>query len=85
MNLKQENKDKILNIGWNNKDKQIKDNTIIIGTKEYIKQLNKEIEENNMENITLINCFDFEEVRNDINTIINNHDKSLNTLGFNNI
>lgn len=87
MNLNEENKQKILNMNWSKKEKKIEDNTnaIIIGSKEYIQKQNIQIEENSYSNLSVVNCFDFEEVKDDISSIINSHDKSLNTLGFNNI
>lgn len=87
INLNEENKQKILNMNWSKKEKKIEDNTnaIIIGSKEYIQKQNIQIEENSYSNLSVVNCFDFEEVKDDISSIINSHDKSLNTLGFNNI
>lgn len=87
MNLNEENKQKILNMNWSKKEKKIDDNTnaIIIGSKEYIQKQNIQIEGNSYSNLSVVNCFDFEEVKDDISSIINSHDKSLNTLGFNNI
>lgn len=87
MNLKEEDKQQILNMNWKINEKKIEDNSnaIIIGSKEYIQKQNVQIENNFYKNLSIINCFDFEEVKNDISDIINNHDKSLNTIGFNNI
>lgn len=85
MNLEEERKQEILNLGWNKKDEPIteKSSLIIIGSKEYIKQKNKEIEEKNFSNLSVVDCYNFDEIKGDINSIINKYDKSLNTLGFN--
>lgn len=87
INLNEENKQKILNMNWSREEKKIEDNTnaIIIGSKEYIQKQNIQIKGNSYSNLSVVNCFDFEEVKDDISSIINSHDKSLNTLGFNNI
>lgn len=43
LNLKEENKEKILRLGWNKKENNIesKDNVIIIGNKDYIENTNR--------------------------------------------
>ena len=83
MNLKEENKQKILELGWN-KDEKIKENSnvIIIGSKEYIKQKNKAIEEKNV--ITVLDCYSFEEEKENINEIVDKYKNTLNSLGKNN-
>lgn len=85
MNLEKERKQEILNLGWNKQDEPIteKSNLIIIGSEEYIKQKNKEIEGKNLSNLSVVDCYNFDEIKGDINSIINKYDKSLNTLGFN--
>ena len=66
MNLEEDKKQKILNLGWNKENEDIKEksNVIVIGTEDYIKQKN-------------------EEIKGEMNEIISQYDKSLNTLGFN--
>jgi len=83
INLKEENKRKILELGWN-KGEKIKENSniIIIGSKEYIMQKNKEIEIFNP--ITVLDCYNFEEEKEEINNIIKQYNNTLNTLGKNN-
>lgn len=85
MNLEEDRKQEILNLGWNKKDEPItkESSLIIIGTKDYIKQKNREIEEMNISNLSVVDCYNFEEIKGDISNIINQYDKSLNTLGFN--
>lgn len=69
------------------KNKKIKDNTIIIleGKIEYIKKANeyiqKYIEKNNIKNIKIINCFNFEEQKLYMSKIIKKSDKILYTTG----
>lgn len=78
MNLKEENKLKILQLGWDG-DKEIKDNSnvIIIGSNEYIKKKNKEIENKNV--ISILDCYNFES--NDVNNIVKKYKNTINTLG----
>ena len=75
MNINNENKKEIINLGWNNEyNKEINNdsNIIIIGTEKYIEDINNQINQNNIKDATII----------DIKKIINEHDSSLNTLGF---
>ena len=83
MNLKEENKQKILELGWDGKN-EVKENSniIIIGSKKYIEQKNKEIENINVKSI--LDCYDFEKEKNNIEDIIKKYKNSLNTLGKNN-
>ena len=87
-NLKQENKNKILSLGWNSKEKnklEDKSNIIVIGNKEYIKNANNEIIKNNLKNITVVDCYKFEELGNDVTKIQNSYACNLNTNGIKNI
>lgn len=88
MNLKKENKEKILNLGWNGKkENDIKDKSIIIiiGNKKYIENKNDEIRERNNGDITIIDCYNFEDIKQNMDNIINDYSKNLNTTGFGNI
>ena len=82
INLKEENKEKILNLGWDGEEK-IKENSniIIIGTKEYIKNKNEEIKDRNI--ISILDCYDFEEEKNNMEEIVKQYKNTLNTLGKN--
>lgn len=87
MNLKKENKEKILNLGWNGKkENNIEDKSIIIiiGNKKYIENKNDEIRERNNEDITIIDCYNFEDIKQNMDNIINDYSKNLNTTGFGN-
>lgn len=88
MNLKEENKEKILNLEWNGKKYKTIENKsiiIIIGNKKYIENKNNGIREGNYEDITVIDCYNFEEVKQDMDKIINDYSKNLNTTGFGNV
>ena len=81
MNLK--NKEKILELRWEG-DTEAKDNSniIIIGSKEFIKKKNEEVELQKA--ISILDCYDFEEEKDNMNEIIKDYKKALNTLGKNN-
>lgn len=88
-------KTKILNIDWENDDlrkfKEIKEDiknekeTIVFikGKKNYIQNVNKNLEawiENN-DKIKIVDCYDIEEVGENIEEIMSKYDKVLNTSG----
>lgn len=87
LNLAQENESRILNIDWNNrKAKNIRNNQIIIisGTKDYIDKVNLAINKkvkSTEKKITIINCYEVMQFNNNINEILGNHEKVLNTSG----
>jgi len=83
MNLKEENKEKILNLEWDGNE-EIKENSniIIIGSREYIKNKNEELKNKNA--LSVLDCYDFEEVKENINSIVEEYENRLNTLGKNN-
>lgn len=83
MNLDQKTKEEILELGWDNINSDISNNTniIIIGSKKYIEEKNSLIENSNIENINVVNCYEFDEVKDEMNEIVEEHDNTLNTLG----
>ena len=82
MNLKEENKQKILELGWDGKNKiEENSNIIIVGSRQYITQKNKEIED--IKVMSILDCYDFEEEKSNINDIIPQYQNTLNTLGKN--
>ena len=95
INLNEEKKKKIFNLNWKNDDlnkfKQIKNQlennkemTIFIKGKEnYIKNVNQNIEKwiTKNKNVKTIDCYDIEEVGDDINKIINEYENVLSTTG----
>ena len=82
MNFEEENKQKILKLNWEG-DERIKENSniIIIGSEKYIKEKNKEIESKN--SISIVDCYDLEEIKDRMNKISNEYKNVLNTLGKN--
>lgn len=99
INLKEEKKNKIMNINWNkdddNKLKEIKNEIanqneieiFIKGKEEYIKNINENIKNvvNDYKNIKIIDCYNIEEVDAKMNNIIGNYDKIISTVGEKNI
>ena len=88
MNLNEENKDKILKLEWNKKEyKNLEDksNIIIIGNKKYIDNVNMQIKEKNINNVTIIDCYDFEDTKDKIEDLMKKYKLNLNTDGINNI
>lgn len=82
MNLKEENKEKILKLEWDGEEK-IKENSniIIIGSKEFIKNKNEELENKNV--LSVLDCYDFDEEKDHIDNIVKQYKNTLNTLGKN--
>ena len=85
MNMPEDKKQKILNLGWNKDDNLLKNksNLIVIGSEKYIEEKNREIEKMNIPNLTVIDCYDFEEIKDNINNIKSRYNNNLNTLGSN--
>ena len=81
VNLSEDNKQKILKLGWDG-DKEIKENSniIIIGSKKFIENKNEEIKNKNA--VSVLDCYDFEKEKNDINNIVKKYKNSLNTMGI---
>ena len=53
----------------------------IVWAKKYIEEKNCLIENSNIENINVVNCYEFDEVKDEMNEIVEEHDNTLNTLG----
>lgn len=88
MNLNKENKEKILSLEWNGKEnKKIEDksNIIIIGKKKYIEDVNSQIRQDDIKDVTVIDCYNFEETKDDMDNIMNSYSQNLNTTGLENI
>jgi len=83
INMNDENKQKILNLGWDGEEK-IKDNSnvIIIGSNKYIEDKNREMSSLNA--ISVLDCYNFEEEKDNINDIVKKYKNTLNTFGKNN-
>lgn len=86
MNLKEENKEKILGLNWNKKEKQEmynKSNIITIGRQEYIDKINSEIKQENLNNIRMLDCYKFDDIKEEISNIANKYDGNFNTSSLN--
>lgn len=86
MNLKEENKEKILGLNWNKKEKQEmynKSNIITIGRQEYIDKINSEIKQENLNNIRMLDCYKFDDIKEEISDIANKYDGNFNTSRLN--
>ena len=93
INLKEEKKKNILSLDWQNNDlkkldtikkEKEKNLTIFIKGKEnYIKNINKKIEQwtDKEENIKIIDCYDIEEVGENLDKIMEKYQKILRTTG----
>lgn len=96
VNLQEEERNKILEINWNNNDfdkfKEIKEankerkNTIVFikGKENYIKNVNKNIENwiNENNKIEIIDCYDINEVEENIEEITKKYNNVLITSGM---
>ena len=84
-NLNNEEKRKILNLGWGTEEKELKENSniIVVGKKEYIENVNEKIKKSNIIHRDIIDCYNLEEIKNEINNIICKYDTNLNTKGYN--
>jgi len=97
LNLNKEIKEEIKGVDWNKKtekkviknyindiknDKQV---VIVLGNKKYIdktnKELNKKIKKENLDEITIINCYDVDLFNEYMGEILSSHDGILNTVG----
>lgn len=94
-NLKETKRKNIFSIDWNNDNlskfkkikKDIEDQKDIIifikGKENYIKNVNRNIEKfvSNKDNVKIVDCYDIEEVSQDIDSIMNKYEKVLSTAG----
>ena len=96
MNLKENKKEKILNIDWRNDDRQKfnilkniekgkKDTVVFIkGTENYINNINEKIKENKIKNnLKIVDCYSVDDLKNNMTTITKNYKSYLNTSGEN--
>ena len=88
INLDKDKKEKIKKIGWNiqNIENIIPNtNVILIGIKKFINEKVFELKERQVENLEIIACYNYNEVKNDMKEIVSKYDGMLNTLGINKI
>ena len=84
INLDKDKKKKIKKIGWNiqNIENIIPNtNVILIGSKKFINEKVFELKERQVENLEIIACYNYNEVKNDMKEIVSKYDGMLNTLG----
>ena len=95
INLKEEKKKKILKLNWNNNDKEKfdsikekcldkKDMVVFIkGNKKYIQLANQNIEKfvPKDKSLEIIDCYNIEEINDNVQDIIQNYDNVLQTAG----
>jgi hypothetical protein len=84
MNLNEEEKKKVLEINWNNKDlihieSEKEMNIIINGSIEFINKKNEEIKKLNLNNINTIECYDISKINKKNINIDTNFEGVLNT------
>lgn len=95
INLNQEEKEKITKIDWENNDlnkfkeikkanEESKDTVVFVKGKEnYISSINKNIENwTNVNNMEIIDCYDINEVHNEVGNIAKKYSKILSTSGI---
>ena len=88
INLDKDKKEKIKKIGWNiqNIENIIPNtNVILIGSKKFINEKVFELKERQVQNLEIIACYNYNEVKNDMKEIVSKYDGMLNTLGINKI
>lgn len=93
-NIKQEKKEKLLELNWKSDDikklDEIKDNVenkrnievFVKGKKDYIEHINKEIERisSNYEKMSITDCYNIEEVCNNMENIVGKYDRIISTM-----
>ncbi len=80
LNINEEEKEKILQLNWDGEEKNEENcNVIIIGSKKFIEEKNAEIEKMNI--LSVLDCYDFEQEKDNMDDIIKQYKKKLNTLG----
>ncbi len=94
INLNKEEKNRLTKIDWKNDDvnkfkeiksanKEGKDTLIFVKGKEnYINNMNKNIENwTNCSDVKIVNCYDINEIHDDVSSIAKKYDKILSTSG----
>ena len=94
INLKENKKQELLNLDWSNnikgklnKIKNIADESkeaivFIKGSINFIENQNKKISEiNNRDNINIVDCYEIQEVMNNLNDIMSKYSTVINTVG----
>ena len=89
LSLKRKDELKLINVGWKNRinieNIDIENKYIIImGDDKFIKNINLQLE-NRCEDFVIMNCFEIFQAEKNIDEIIENHEKLINTKGENDI
>lgn len=80
LNINEGEKEKILQLNWDGEEKIEENcNVIIIGSKKFIEEKSAEIEKMNI--LSVLDCYDFEQEKDNMDDIIKQYKKKLNTLG----
>lgn len=95
INLKREEKNRLTKIDWKNDDvnkfreiknadKEGKDTLIFVkGRENYIDNMNKNIKNwTNFSEVKVVDCYDINEIHDDISSIVKKYDKILSTSGI---
>lgn len=95
INLKKEEKNRLTKIDWKNDDvnkfreiknadKEGKDTLIFVkGRENYIDNMNKNIKNwTNFSEVKVVDCYDINEIHDDISSIVKKYDKILSTSGI---
>lgn len=83
-NLDKNKKEKIINLKWNLQEiKNIMENSniILVGNRKFITEKLKEITKKELKYIEIVACYDYNEVKEYMQEIIPQYDKTLNSLG----
>ena len=92
LNLKDDKKEKLLNINWSNNDvekfkylKSISDDVIVFikGKKKYINYINTNLDNwiNNLSDVKVIDCYEMDEVASNMHDVVKGYSKMLVTSG----
>ena len=83
-NFSKDQKEKIMSLNWKNENQEFREdsNIIIIGSKKFIENQNREIENQMLKNVIIIDCYELNEIQEEVTMIKNKYKKSLNSIGI---
>lgn len=90
VNLKEFERQKLLEIGWNSKNDinniNLKNKIVLVmGSNEFTRNINSILEDIIEDEFIIINCFEFMQSEQNINDILDSHEKIVNSSGENEI
>ena len=88
INLEQNKKEKIKALNWNNKKIEgipKMSDIILVGSVKFITNIMNELKETNINFFKIIVCYNYNEVKDNMQNIVSRYDAMLNTLGINSI